>query len=131
MKLKQISIPMENVSARLLEVTKAFGENGINLKALTLVDTGDFGELRVLVSDVSNARQVLMKREIPGRVEEVVAVEMKGNGGQLARFLETIEAARLRVKYSYAFTDMKTEQGGMVFCFDDNNRAMEVLAGIP
>ncbi|MGD9225751.1 MAG: amino acid-binding protein, partial [Desulfobacterales bacterium] len=74
MKLKQISVPIENSRDRLYELTHALENKGITPRALTLVDTGNYGELRILVSDVVTARQILLQKEIPGRIDDVVAV---------------------------------------------------------
>ena len=65
MKLKQIVVSIENAPGRLFEVTNALGSAGINLRALNLVDTGAFGQLRLLVSDVPKARRILMEMEKP------------------------------------------------------------------
>ena len=73
MKLKQIVVSIENAPGRLFEVTHALGIAGINLRALNLVDTGAFGQLRLLVSDVPKARRILMEMAIPAFVNEVVA----------------------------------------------------------
>jgi len=76
MKLQQITVSIENSAGRLLEVTRALADAGINLRALNLVDTGDFGQLRLLVSDVSKARQIMMSKQLSARVDEVVAAEI-------------------------------------------------------
>ncbi len=75
MKLKQIVVSIENAPGRLHEVADALGKAGINLRALNLVDTGAFGQLRLLVSDVAKARRILMKMQISAFVNEVVAAE--------------------------------------------------------
>ena len=77
MKLKQITISIENSPGRLYEVTKALGDAGINLRALSLVDTGAFGQLRLLVSDITTSRRILMEKQMPAMVTEVVAVEIE------------------------------------------------------
>jgi hypothetical protein len=77
MKLKQISVPIENDHDRTYELTKALGDKGINLRALSLVDTGYYGELRILVSDVPAARHILMQKGIPAHIDEVIAVEVE------------------------------------------------------
>jgi len=127
MKLKQISVQIENSHNRLYEFTRALGDAGINLRALTLVDTGNFGELRVLVSDTSTARQILMKKDIPARVDDVVAVQMEDKPGQLADLLERLMAAGIKIKYGYALAGMDSDKAIMIFCFDDNDKAIEVL----
>ena len=127
MKLKQISVPIENSKDRLYECTKALGDNGINLRALNIVDTGNYGELRLLVSDVAAARQILMEKYIPAWVEEVVAVEVEDRPGQFSKLLPNLMAADIKIKYSYASAGNSSTKAVMVFCFDDNDRAIEVL----
>jgi hypothetical protein len=128
MKLKQISVQIENSHHRLHEFTRALGDEGINLRALTLVDTGNFGELRVLVSDTSLARQILMKKDIPARVDDVVAVQMEDKPGQLADLLESLMTAGIKIKYGYALAGMDSGKAIMIFRFDDNDKAIEVLS---
>lgn len=81
MKLQQISVPIENSRGRLYDITHSLGQAGINLRALNLVDSGDFGTLRILVSDIAKARQVLMKEQVPARVDDVVAVQIEDTPG--------------------------------------------------
>lgn len=127
MKLKQIVISIENSSERLLEVTRALGEAGINLRALSLVDTGAFGQLRLLLSDVVGARQILMKMNMPAFVNEVVAVEVDDKPGSLARLLEPLTQAKIHVAYMYAYGGATSGKAVMVFRFSDNDHAIEVL----
>jgi len=103
MKLKQIVVSIENAPGRLFEVTNALGNAGINLRALNLVDTGAFGQLRLLVSDVPKARQILMEMEIPAFVNEVVAAEIEDKPGSLARILQPLTDANVYVVFMYAF----------------------------
>ena len=70
MKLKQISVPIENSHDRLYKITKAFSSRGIIPRALTLVDKGNYGELRILVSDLIAARQILMQKCIPNQLKK-------------------------------------------------------------
>jgi hypothetical protein len=127
MKLKQISVPIENSHDRLYEITSALGDRGINLRALNLVDTGQFGELRILVSDVVSARQILMQKYIPARIEEVVAVELEDTPGQLAQLLANLMNADVKVKYAYALAGNTTGKATMIFCFSDNDKAIRIL----
>ena len=103
MKLKQIVISIENSPGRLLEVADALGKAGINLRALNLVDTGAFGQLRLLVSDVVRARQILMEMHISAFVNEVVAAEIDDAPGSLANLLRPLRDANINVIYMYAF----------------------------
>lgn len=127
MKLKQIVISIENSSGRLLEVTRALGEAGINLRALNLVDTGAFGQLRLLVSDIAAARRILMEMQIPAFVNEVVAAEIEDKPGSLAKLLEPLGKANINVVFMYAFIGFSSEKAVMIFRFSDNDKAIEVL----
>jgi len=127
MKLKQIVISIENSSDRLYEVTRAMGEKGINLRALSLVDTGAFGQLRLLVSDIPKTRRILMKMHMPAFVNEVVAVEVDDKPGSLARLLEPLTRAKVNVAYMYAYGGASSGKAVMVFRFSDNDKAIEIL----
>ena len=127
MKLKQIVVSIENAPGRLLEVTSALGQAGINLRALNLVDTGAFGQLRLLVSNVAKARRILMEMAIPAFVNEVVAAEIEDKPGSLAKILQPLLAANVQVVYTYAFIGFSQNKAVMIFRFSDNDRAVEVL----
>jgi len=127
MKLKQISVFIENSPGRLYEVTHALGKAGINLRALTLADVGDYGVLRLLVSDVTAARLIMMKMHLPARVDEVVAAEIEDRPGSLAALLKPLLDARVNVSYMYAFIGFLSGKAVMIFRFSDNDRAVEIL----
>ncbi|MGD8471867.1 MAG: amino acid-binding protein [Desulfobacterales bacterium] len=127
MKLKQISVPIENSYERLVELTSALGDKGITPDALTLVDTGNYGELRILVSDLAAARQILLQKDIPARIEDVVAVQIENAPGYLPRLMKKLMDAGIKIKYSYAHTGLNQGKTIMVFCFNDNDKAIRVL----
>ncbi len=128
MKLKQISIAIENDPGRLYEVTRALGDAGINLRALTLVETGGgFGVLRLLVSDVARTRRILMELNMPARVHDVVAAEIEDKPGQLAGILKPLHESRVNVIYTYAFVRMSTKNAVMIFRFSDVDKAIDIL----
>ncbi len=127
MKLKQISVPIENSHDRLYEITKALADRGISPRAFTLVDKGNYGELRILVSDLIAARQILMQREIPGRIDEVVALEIQNEPEHLSQIIGALMDAGITIKYSYAYAGGHLGKTVMIFCFSDNDRALQVL----
>ncbi len=127
MKLKQIVVSIENALGRLHEVTHALGEAGINLRALSLVDTGAFGQLRLLVSNVAKARRILMEMQIPAFVNEVLVAEIEDTPGSLSKVLKMVKDANIQVTYMYAFTGFSAGNAIMVFRFSDNDGAIEVL----
>ncbi|MGD8991532.1 MAG: amino acid-binding protein [Desulfobacterales bacterium] len=127
LKLKQIVVSIENAPGRLHEVTEALGSAGINLRALNLVDTGAFGQLRLLVSDVTTARKILMEMQIPAYVNEVVAAEIEDKPGSLATLLKPLTKAGVSVIFMYAFITFAPGNAIMIFRFSDNDKAIDVL----
>lgn len=127
MKLKQITISIENSPGRLYEVTRALGDAGINLRALNLVDTGAFGQLRLLVSDLATTRRILMEMQMPAMVTEVVAAEIDDRPGSLARMLKSLMEVQVNVLYTYAFAGFSSEKAVMIFRFSDNDKAVRTL----
>ena len=127
LKLKQIVVSIENAPGRLHEVTEALGSAGINLRALNLVDTGAFGQLRLLVSDVTTARKILMEMQIPAYVNEVVEAEIEDKPGSLADLLKPLTQAGVSVIFMYAFITFAPGNAIMIFRFSDNDKAIEVL----
>jgi hypothetical protein len=127
MKLKQIVVSIENSPGRLFEVTDALGKAGINLRALNLVDTGAFGQLRLLVSDVNTARNILMGMQIPAFVNEVVAAEIEDKPGSLAAVLKPLKDAGVNVIFMYAFIGIGASGAVMIFRFSDNDQAIDIM----
>jgi hypothetical protein len=127
MKLKQIVVSIENAPGRLFEVTDALGKAGINLRALNLVDTGAFGQLRLLVSNVAAARRILMEMQIPAYVNEVVAAEIDDKPGSLARLLQPLTQANVTVVFMYAYITFASGKAIMIFRFTDNDKAVDIL----
>ena len=127
MKLKQISVPIENSDGRLYELTRALENAGITPRALTLVDTGNYGVLRMLVPEVATVRQILMQKDIPGRVDDVVAVPIDHTFGQLSVLIKKLMDADIKIRYSYATAGIDRGKSVMVFCFSDNDKAIRIL----
>lgn len=130
MKLKQLSVFLENSPGRLYEATYALGAAGINLRSLSICDTFEFGVLRILVSDVALARRVIMEKQLPARVDDVVAVEIDDIPGSLASVLYLFRESQVNIEYMYALagTGGSSNRAVMVFRFNDNDRAIEILA---
>jgi hypothetical protein len=127
MKLQQISIFLENRSGRLVNILKVLGDAGVNIRAMSLADTSDFGILRLIVNDIEKARQSLTAKQFTVRISEVVALEVKDRPGELSRILGFIEAAGLNVEYMYSFVQKSMEYAILIFRFDDPDRAIETL----
>ena len=128
MKLKQLSIFLENAPGRLHEVTKAFGAAGINLRAHCICDSShDFGVLRILVSNITAARSLIMEKYIPARVDDVIAIEIPDTPGSLSSVLELFLGTKVNVEYMYAVAGATMGKAVMIFSFSDNDLAMNIL----
>jgi hypothetical protein len=128
MKLKQIVISIENSPNRLYRVLKAMSDAGINLRAMNLVDTGAFGQLRLLVSEVAKARKILMEMNIPAFVNEVIATEIEDQPGSLSGIMLPLMQADIRIKFMYAYTGGTSKgKAVMIFRFSSNDKAIDVL----
>lgn len=107
MAIKQISIFVENKTGVLSEAVASLADAGINLRALSIADTQDFGILRLIVSDTDKAVEVLRESTIV-KVTEVIAVKMDDEQGALHNVLKVLEDAKINIDYSYAFTGSKS-----------------------
>jgi len=126
-KVKQISIFLENKSGRLAQVTRVLSENGINLRALSLADTADFGILRIIVNDADKAVKVLKDNGYTFGETDVVAAEVPDRPGGLAGILTALWNAGLGVEYMYAFVRSSGDNAVMIFRFENTDKAIEVL----
>lgn len=127
MRVEQIAVFLENKSGRLAEITRVLAEKDINIRALSVADTADFGILRLIVDKVDKAKQVLKENGFTVGKTNVIAVEVPDRAGGLASVLKTIEAAKLNVEYMYAFVNKSGENAVLIFRFDDMDNAIAAL----
>ena len=127
MKVEQISIFLENKAGRLAEVTRILGDADINIRALSLADTSDFGILRLIVNDNEKAKQVLKEHGFTMGRTEVVAVEVEDRPGGLNRILQILFEAGINVEYMYAFVQQSGQNAVLIFRFDEIDTAVDVL----
>jgi hypothetical protein len=128
MKLVQISIFLENRAGRLAEVTRILGEAKVNIRALSLADTSDFGILRLIVDRTEEAIDALRKNKFTASLTEVVAVEVNDQPGGLAEVLRILQTRGINVEYMYAFVEKFTEKAVLVFRFENLEDAIETLS---
>ncbi|MDD2897171.1 MAG: ACT domain-containing protein [Desulfuromonadaceae bacterium] len=127
MKVEQISIFIENKSGRLAEITRILGEAGINIRALSLADTSDFGILRLIVNDGARANTVLKEHGFTVNMTEVVAVEVPDRPGGLSAILQALDGAAINVEYMYAFVERCGGNAIIIFRFDETDKAISTL----
>jgi hypothetical protein len=126
-KLKQISVFLENKSGRLSELTRVLGENNINIRALSIADTEDFGILRLIVNDPEKAWQVLKERGFTVSETKIIAVEIPDVPGGLAKVLEILETHAINIEYIYAFVGQRQGNAVVVFWVEDIDSAVKIL----
>ncbi|MCX7714297.1 MAG: ACT domain-containing protein [Clostridia bacterium] len=127
MLVKQISVFVENKFGRLAEIISILGNNNIDISALSIADTTDFGILRLIVNDPNLAEKVLKDNGLAVKSTEVIAVAVEDKPGGLARVLNILKDANISIEYMYAFIG-KSESGALVIIrVDQPNEAINVL----
>jgi hypothetical protein len=129
MHAQQISIFLENKAGRLAEVTGILAEAGVNIRALALADTSDFGVLRLIVDDNQKAESALKQGGFTVSKTDVVAVEVDDRPGGLHHILDLLQNAGINVEYMYAFVRHSGTNAVMIFRFDRPDEALKVLTG--
>ncbi|MEW6220120.1 MAG: ACT domain-containing protein [Thermodesulfobacteriota bacterium] len=127
MKVEQIAVFLENKSGRLAEVTAVLAAAGINIRALSLADTADFGILRLIVDRTEEAKETLRREGFTVGKTEVVAVEVADRPGGLAHILALMDEAGINVEYMYAFVQKSGEHAILIFRFDNIDAAIAGL----
>ena len=116
---KQISVFLENKAGRLARVTKVLGEASINIRALSIADTSDFGILRIIVNNPDKAYQILKDAGFTVSETEVIAVQVPDLPGSLAGVLEQMSEEKLNIEYLYAFLGTNQEDALVIFKVED------------
>jgi hypothetical protein len=127
MRVEQIAVFLENKCGRLAEITRVLAEKNINIRALSVADTADFGILRLIVDQVDAAKKVLKENGFTVGKTNVIAVEVPDRTGGLASVLKTAETEGLNVEYMYAFVNKTGDNAVLIFRFDDMDKAITAL----
>ena len=127
MQVEQIAVFLENKSGRLAEITSILADNDINIRALSVADTADFGILRLIVNKVEEAQAVLKKGGFTVSKTSVVAVAVPDRVGGLASVLRAVTEGGYNVEYMYAYAHRADGSAVMIFRFDDMVNAMTML----
>ncbi|MCR5406769.1 MAG: acetolactate synthase [Lachnospiraceae bacterium] len=127
MAVNQLSVFIENKHGRLSEAIKGISESELNIRALSIGDSQDFGIVRMIVSDLDKAKE-LLGEEFIYKVTPVIAVKMDDKGGALYKILKTLEESEINVKYTYAFTSNKEFGAYVVLRVDDVTATEKILS---
>jgi hypothetical protein len=118
---------LENKSGRLAEVTKALGEGGVNLRAMTIADTADFGILRLIADKTERALKILSNGGFTARVTEVLGVEVPDKPGGLAGVMEAFAENSVNIEYLYVSLERNEENAVVIFKVEDIDKGIKVL----
>ncbi|GAB6055991.1 ACT domain-containing protein [Methanobacterium alkalithermotolerans] len=127
MKLKQISIFLENKKGRLKKAINVLSQSKINIRALSIADTSEFGILRLIVPEVDKARTILVKNQFVVKVNDVIAVEVPDKPGGLDGILDILHQADINVEYIYAFVEKKTDNAIVVIRTENIEEGLKTL----
>ena len=126
MAITQLSVFLENRPGQLAAAVRTISEAGVNLRALSLADTKDFGLLRLIVDDIPKAKQVLSERSIVLETP-VIAARMDDVSGALDHILQLLETTQINVEYMYAFTGAAAGSAYVVLRVDKSDPAEDAL----
>lgn len=125
MTIRQLSVFLENKTGHLNEILNILATNQININALTVADSSDYGLLRMLVSDIERALEVLRAENISVRIQEVISLEMDAKPGSMANILNLFSSVGLSIEYVYAFSF--GNKSVLVLRTNDREKAFEVI----
>ena len=125
--LKQISVFVENKQGALVEITQVLAQNEINIRALSIADTKDFGILRLIVTDTETALSVLNGEGFLVKATEVVGVKIGDAPGKLGAALDVLDKAHINMEYLYAFMTRTEKHAYVVLRVEDNAACEQAL----
>lgn len=126
MKIRQVSVFLENRPGRLSALCRTLSDAGVNLNTLMLSETGEFGLFRFIANDAEKAKSVAEKAGYAATTSEVLAIQVPDKPGGLASILTMLEPHKISVEYMYAFV-CRQGRAIMIIRFDDLDRAVDVL----
>lgn len=127
MTIDQISVFVENKPGKLVEVIETLGEKGIDLRAMSIADTADFGILRLIVDKPAKALEVLREADCVTSVNKVIAVSVEDKPGSLAKVLRILSDENISVEYVYAFITHEAGRAFVIIRVEDNDKAVSAL----
>ncbi|MBL8025490.1 MAG: amino acid-binding protein [Fibrobacteres bacterium] len=129
MKVKQISVFLENKKGRLYDVSALLAKESINIRALNIAETDDFGVLRMVVDRPVEALSALKNGGFVANTTDIVAVEIDDTPGGLSKVLKVLSDADINVEYMYGFIEKRSNNAIMVFRFESPEKAISVISG--
>jgi len=125
--IKQISLFVENKPGRMAKVSKTLSDAGVNIRAMTIAEAGDFGVIRMVVDNPEKGYKVLHDNGFTVSTTDVLAVEMKDTPGGLYEIVDTLGSNKINVDYAYAFVTAKAQRAMLILRVDDIVKAKQAL----
>ena len=125
--IKQISLFVENKPGRMAKVSKTLSDAGVNIRAMTIAEAGDFGVIRMVVDNPEKGYKVLHDNGFTVSTTDVLAVEMKDTPGGLYEIVDTLGSNKINVDYAYAFVTAKAQRAMLILRVDDIVKARQAL----
>ena len=129
MKVVQLSVFLGNEEGRLSEVMAVLANAKVNIRALSLADTADFGVLRIIVDSPDAAIQALKDADIVVKTTDIIAVEVEDRPGGLAKVLEVFKKEKINIEYMYAFVEKNNDNAVLVFRVEETDKVIKRLKG--
>ncbi|MBR6769385.1 MAG: ACT domain-containing protein [Clostridia bacterium] len=127
MTISQLSVFVENKQGTLSGIVEVLAKAGIDIRALTIADTTDFGILRLIVKNPEEAKKVLQEKNFVVTINQVVGVEVPDKVGGLARLLRLLDDALINIEYMYDFLAIKEEKAYIIIRVENNAKTVELL----
>lgn len=127
MTISQLSVFVENKQGSMSGIAEALAEAGIDIRALTIADTTDFGILRLIVRDPENAKKMLQEKNFVVTVNQVIGIEVPDRVGGLAQVLRILDDALINIEYMYDFLAIKEEKAYIIIRVENNAKTVELL----
>ncbi|MDR1220660.1 MAG: ACT domain-containing protein [Treponema sp.] len=127
MELKQITVFLENKVGRLGEVTRVLAEAGVNMRAISIADTADFGILRIIADQHDAALRALSEAGFTTRITTIAAVEIEDRPGGLAHVMELFQKSQVNIEYLYASLENKAGKAVVIFKLADHEKGLQIL----
>ncbi|MEG0894543.1 MAG: ACT domain-containing protein [Oscillospiraceae bacterium] len=126
--IKQLSVFVENKRGRLAEITRILGDNSIDIRALSIADTKDFGILRIIVNDPDKAETILKEKGFTVALTKVICIGIKDKPGGLANAMGVLQSKEISVEYMYAFVSRCEDDAYVILRVEDNQKAIDILS---
>lgn len=127
MRIQQISVFLENKTGRLADVTRLIADAGVNIRAISIADTADFGILRLIVDKADTAAEALSKGGFTTRMTDVLAVEIPDQPGSLAKVMEIFKATGVNIEYLYASLEKDCSTAVVIFKVEDIEHCTKIV----